>query len=248
MDSISILRIHAENLKAATEGSSLAKGINAAATEILSLLDSVPNTLSRAELLAQCNLIMDNYVGPVTSRIPTPLIKTILDDAKSIESLSDADVVNLIQQQQQKVPVPPAQAKGIFIGHGRRTDWLEVERHLFNKYSLDAQTFEKNAMAGEQVIPTLQKMLDACNFAIVVATKEDSAEDGQRARQNVVHEIGLCQGRYGFERVAILVQEGVQLFSNLSGMQVIYFKENRIDQAFGPLEKQLSNFGYVASV
>lgn len=69
------------------------------------------------------------------------------------------------------------------------------------------------------------------------------AEGGVRARQNVVHEIGLFQGRLGFEKVAVLSQRGVEEFSNLAGLQVIPFSDDQIEGAFYELHRTLKREG-----
>ena len=52
-------------------------------------------------------------------------------------------------------------------------------------------------------------------------------------QQNVVHEIGLFQGRLGFARGIILLEEGVEEFSNISGIEQIRFNTGRIRETFG---------------
>ena len=54
-----------------------------------------------------------------------------------------------------------------------------------------------------------------------------------RARQNVVHECGLFQGRLGFERAIMLVEKGVELGSNFDGIQQLRFSKRRISETFG---------------
>ena len=44
-----------------------------------------------------------------------------------------------------------------------------------------------------------------------------------RARQNVVHEIGFFQGKYGRSRVVLLAEQGVEIFTNISGIVRIDF-------------------------
>lgn len=64
-------------------------------------------------------------------------------------------------------------------------------------------------------------------------TAEDEQANGQmRARQNVVHEAGLFQGRLGFPRAIILLQEGVENLSNLDGVQYLRFSHT-IKETFG---------------
>jgi predicted nucleotide-binding protein len=92
----------------------------------------------------------------------------------------------------------------------------------------------------------LKGLLSSSTFAAIVATGEDlTADRGVRARQNVVHEIGLFQGRLGFEKIALLEQEGVEGFSNIAGLQVIPFSGERIEAAFYDLDRMLKPEGVV---
>jgi predicted nucleotide-binding protein len=55
-------------------------------------------------------------------------------------------------------------------------------------------------------------------------TAEDEHLDGSRhARENVVHEVGLFQGRYGFQRAIVLMEDGCTEFSNIAGLGKIRF-------------------------
>jgi predicted nucleotide-binding protein len=60
-------------------------------------------------------------------------------------------------------------------------------------------------------------------------TGEDETEDGRlRARENVVHEARLFQGKLGFERAIILLEEGCGEFSNIHGLNQIRFPAGKI--------------------
>lgn len=77
-------------------------------------------------------------------------------------------------------------------------------------------------------------MLKEATFAILLLTGEDETAAGPlRARQNVVHEVGLFQGRLGFDRAIVLLEEGCEDFSNLAGTLHINFPVDRIEQALG---------------
>ncbi len=72
-------------------------------------------------------------------------------------------------------------------------------------------------------------MLDDASFAFLVMTGEDSATDGKLlARQNVFHELGLFQGRHGFGRAIVLLEEGCEEFSNIVGLTQIRFPKGNI--------------------
>jgi predicted nucleotide-binding protein len=60
-----------------------------------------------------------------------------------------------------------------------------------------------------------------------------------RARQNVIHEIGLFQGKLGFRKLVLILQKGLEEFSNVAGLQYIDFEGDRIDAAFYQLRAVL---------
>lgn len=112
----------------------------------------------------------------------------------------------------------------ILLGHGRDPVWQDVLSSL-EAEGYDVDSFEKVGSGGNQVIPTLQRMLKDCDVAVIVATAEDAVADNEIvARQNVVHEIGLCQASFGFDRVLVLRQVTTRMFSNLDGLIVVEFE------------------------
>ena len=48
------------------------------------------------------------------------------------------------------------------------------------------------------------------------------------ARENVIHEAGLFQGRLGFRRAIVLLEEGCAEFSNIKGLGQIRFTKGKI--------------------
>ena len=137
-------------------------------------------------------------------------------------------------------PPPPPATRCVFIGHGRSKLWARLKVFLQDDLGLAAVTYESESRAGESIVPTLEKMLDQATFAVLVLTAEDETADGsRRARQNVVHEAGLFQGKLGFKKGILLVQEGLEEFSNVAGLQHIPFTGDRIEQAFYELQRVL---------
>ena len=77
-------------------------------------------------------------------------------------------------------------------------------------------------------------MLEESCMAFLIMTGEDEQADGSlHARDNVIHEVGLFQGRLGFKRAIILLEKGCQEFSNIHGLGQIRFPEGEIEAAFG---------------
>ena len=77
-------------------------------------------------------------------------------------------------------------------------------------------------------------------MAFLIMTGEDEQADGSlRARDNVIHEVGLFQGKLGFEKAIILLEEGCENFSNIHGITYIPFPKGNIGATFGEIMKVL---------
>lgn len=132
------------------------------------------------------------------------------------------------------MPTEKRQRPKLFIGHGRNAAWRDLKDHLQDQHGFTIVAYETGARAGHAIRDILEEMLEESSFAILVLTAEDETADGEmRARQNVIHEIGLFQGRLGFARAIVLLEEGTQEFSNIAGIQQIRFSSGRIRETFG---------------
>lgn len=124
---------------------------------------------------------------------------------------------------------PTIVPRKIFIGHGRSTTWKVLQEFLADRLKLDVEEFNSESTAGIPTAERLLHMLENCCFAFLVMTAEDEHSDGTKhARENVVHEIGLFQGRYGFERAIVVFEAGCTKFSNISGIGQIRFPKGDI--------------------
>jgi predicted nucleotide-binding protein len=117
----------------------------------------------------------------------------------------------------------------VFIGHGQSLIWVQLRDLLTERLGLRFEEFNRVPVAGRTVTDRLRQMLEASNFAFIILTGEDETADGVlRARQNVVHELGLFQGRLGFDRAIILLEQECEEFSNIAGLQTIRVPRNNI--------------------
>ncbi len=133
-------------------------------------------------------------------------------------------------QPPQKPEPPPV----VFIGHGGSPAWRDLKDHLHEKHGVEVEAYEIGARAGHAIRDILQDMLRKSSFAVLIMTGEDETSDGERrARQNVVHEAGLFQGRLGFNRAIVLLEEGTEAFSNIQGIEQIRFSRGNIRETFG---------------
>lgn len=122
----------------------------------------------------------------------------------------------------------------IFVGHGHSPQWRDLKDHLQDLHGMKVVAYDRGPRAGLSVKEVLESILDESSLALLVLTGEDLDANRQlHARENVVHEVGLFQGRLGFGRAIILLEEGVNEFSNILGINQIRFSKGNIRETFG---------------
>lgn len=132
--------------------------------------------------------------------------------------------------------------RGVFIAHGGNPQWRAVKAFVEDEMRLPVHSFESGVWGSTQVTEALNHILERCGFAVCVLTAEDLSADGRwRARQNVVHEVGLFQGRYGFDRVVLLVEEGIDTVPRTAEPFTVTFPRSGIDKAFWQLRRMFQD-------
>lgn len=136
----------------------------------------------------------------------------------------------------------------VFIGHGRSLAWLQLKNFVDDRLRLPWDEFNRVPIAGVTHIERLAEMLDAAAIALLVLTAEDEQADGEyHARMNVIHEAGLFQGRLGFSRAIVVLEEGCTEFSNIQGLGQIRFAKGNIAGAFEEIRRVLEREGLIAT-
>lgn len=172
--------------------------------------------------------------------------RRIYEIVKALSELSQDKLKLEIESTKPKTKLKSSGDGRIFIGHGRNNLWARVQIFLNDELKLKTLFFESESRTSESITNILNDFLDKSSFAIIVFTAEDETADGKiRARQNVIHEVGLFQGRIGFDKVIILKQEGIEEFTNIAGLQYIPFSNDNIEQTFYELQRKLKKFGLI---
>ena len=136
----------------------------------------------------------------------------------------------------------------IFIGHGRSPVWRELKDFLQDRLSLPWEEFNRESVSGIATTERLEHMLNVSTFAFLVMTAEDEHADSTRhARANVIHEVGLFQGRLGNRRAIMLVEDGCEQFSNVHGLTHISFPPRRISAVFEEIRRVLEREGFTGA-
>lgn len=132
-----------------------------------------------------------------------------------------------------KMMASTARGTHIFIGHGRSHVWRDLKDFIKDKLKLEYDEFNRVPVAGITNVDRLKEMLDQAAFAFIVMTAEDEMADGAIiARQNVIHEVGLFQGRLGFHRAIVVLEAGCEEFSNITGLGQLRFPKGDIKSKF----------------
>ncbi len=134
----------------------------------------------------------------------------------------------------------------IFIGHGRSEAWRQVKDFVADRLKLQWQEFNRDAVAGLTTFERLEQMLNQASFALLVMTGEDEDKEGRlHARENVVHEVGLFQGRLGPRRAIVLLEQGCSEFSNIVGLSQLRFPRGHVSAAFEEIRRVMEREGLV---
>lgn len=157
--------------------------------------------------------------------------------ARDIDQLFEVRANSELSQPEQQ---PNTSPKCSFISHGRSGDWREVQAFIEKDVGLATLELSQEPSSGQTIIEKLERNALSCDSAVIVMTGDDIGADGQaRARENVMHEIGFFQAKYGRSRVCLLHEESVNIPTNLSGVVYVPFPKGHIGASFGVLSREL---------
>jgi len=116
----------------------------------------------------------------------------------------------------------------VFIVHGHDNGLKETVARLVEKLSLEAIILHEKANGGKTIIEKLEANSDV-SFAIVLLTADDvgKAKDEDtlkdRARQNVIAELGYFVGKLGRNKVCPLYVKGVEMPTDFTGVSYVEY-------------------------
>ena len=129
----------------------------------------------------------------------------------------------------------------IFISYGHNELLkLKLKEFIRERVKREIIILDELPNRGLTIVEKLEKASAFCNCAIVLLTKDDEIMDGgMRPRQNVIHEIGFFQGKYGRNKVILLCERGVELLSNISGIMRIEFDVTHFEAVYDAIRMEL---------
>jgi|GEM_PF-359035 len=149
--------------------------------------------------------------------------------------------------------------KKIFIVHGHNDTLKTKVARVVEQMGLKAIILHEQEDYGKTVIEKFEDNVEDIGFAIVLLTADDTAVSRgdlekekthkgfkatyrDRARQNVIFEMGFFVGKLGRARVFELQEEGIEEPSDLKG--IIYTSADKEDMWRFKLAKRLKAVGY----
>jgi predicted nucleotide-binding protein len=152
----------------------------------------------------------------------------------------DIDQIFEIRANSELEQPKPQAVRRVFVTHGRSNDWRAVQAYIEKDVELPTIELAQEANMGRTLIEKLVDNAARCDSAVIVMTGDDVAnEDEARVRENVMHEIGFFQGRYGRSFVVLLHEDGVNIPTNLSGVAYVPFPKGTIEAGLHVLQREL---------
>lgn len=117
--------------------------------------------------------------------------------------------------------------RDVFIVHGRDEAARNKLAAFLRKIGLNATILDEVPSAGRTIIEKFEQTAETVGYAIVLLTPDDAgtlkgADNLQdRARQNVIYELGYFAGKLGRGRVCLLQKGKVEIPSDLHGVVYI---------------------------
>lgn len=136
----------------------------------------------------------------------------------------------------------------IFISHGGPTlIHVHLVRDFVAALGLSAVVVCELPNLNLSINEKVRFYMSLCAGAIALATSEDeTVAREQRARPNVENEIGMMQMAENIgSRIIYLKEPGVQFASNYAEKVWIEFEQERVQDAFIAIAKELRAFGFI---
>jgi predicted nucleotide-binding protein len=225
------------------------------------LNDSWKRSLGRIkEIWAEVNDIVEDpkfdvLVAPPTISHPSSntfspagTMVNVATTAKELLSYIEGILSMYLTPKSKELAANPTKTAKVFIGHGRNEIVRgKVKDFIRDRCHLEPLVLQELPSSGLTVIEKLEKYGRTADYAVMILTGDDIMQDieSHRARQNVIQELGWCQGVLGRNRTAMLVQQGTEIASNIAGVMYLEFILNNVEMIFEALRKEFEEAGIV---
>lgn len=192
------------------------------------------------------NLLPDLYSDLPDLPIPAPInpgagekglysVHDITPLVRNLDYVLEIRANSRVGEKAEAIEIP----KRIFITHGRSNEWHKVQNFLEKDLQYSTLELAQEANLGRTVLQKLNEESQKCGCAVIVMTGDDVNGQEVRARENVLHEIGFFQGKYGLSNIILLHEEGVNIPSNIHGLVYISFPKDTVEATFAGIQREL---------
>ena len=186
----------------------------------------------KAEEFSYCYVEEHSYMTEsniIDSRLD--FIQEKIEQIKSLKKILKIDIDNNSDKKDKK---EQSLGESIFIVHGHDTEVLNRVKKILDRLHLRYTVLHEQPNEGRTLIEKFEKNAQDIGFAIVIMTGDDkggsknnkSSEYKNRARQNVILELGFFLGKIERKRVCILLEEGVEKPSDYEGVAYTPLKDD----------------------
>lgn len=139
--------------------------------------------------------------------------------------------------------------KSVFIVHGHNKALRTEVKTVLLELGLKPIILSEQANGGKTVIEKFEENSEQVNYAIILMTADDEGKAVKdtdyrlRARQNVILEMGYFMSRLKRSNVFLLLEDDIELPSDINGVVYASVRENWKFM----LVKELKNCGYQVS-
>jgi predicted nucleotide-binding protein len=155
---------------------------------------------------------------------------------------SDLSYIFEVRSNSQIGEVVEEKPRRIFISHGTSTEWYKVQAYIERDIQIPTLELAQEANFGRTILQKLSEESNKCSYAVIIMTGDDESSDGKpKARENVMHEIGFFQGKFGLQNVCLLYEEGTTIPSNIHGLVYIPFPKNYAEATYGALTREIKS-------
>jgi predicted nucleotide-binding protein len=205
------------------------------AGDILEMIMEGARALNLVQKINEKEYISLEGAGTATSEEET------YDPAEPIEKLEEdkepVSAANLGPVLVAPVPAPaPAfdqTNKRVFVTHGKNKEFIDPIKKMITYGKYEPVVAEEKQSVSKPVPDKVMGAMRGCGAAIIhvdleKVIKDEEKKEHQILNNNVLIEIGAAMALYG-RRFILLVQEGVNLPSNLQGLYEVRYSGEKLD-------------------
>ncbi len=151
-----------------------------------------------------------------------------VEPQRTVESVGESSLAMPTSESQDNSTEIKGITNKVFLVHGRDAGAMHEVARFLERIGLEVTILHERPNKGRTLISKFQEESANINYAVVLMTPDDSGslkgeEPSDRARQNVVFELGFFIGRLGAENVCALVSRGVERPSDFESVVYVEY-------------------------